>query len=468
MSSWKLDERTGQMVLGQYFSIVYGQTWKFNAAWTLKHVIVEDWLDAVSENSLHMPSPFYLDYLVVLEISSCTGNSRRTSLWELLESGTLQSYLSTVLNLNTCQDLEILIAYFQQSASFTEVWRSITSSAKTMFKGIARHLLGILRNTGVGSNGLLQAWDSTSTMRMDGRSLNPCWRNMSKDDLGCATFAIITDVCIDHPQGLGDLLNTADAKNGPKSRTFLKTRLCLNLPAAHYSENYVQDAFSGTENSAIDEGRSAGASFEQWRVANSREHGASPESHKSLEAVLDKIRRRHVFRKREQKSLAGLGPTNCNTISGFAVPTPTTRELPSSPSPTMNSHRSYERGFSTTSTDTTLLKSLDFKNGSGTTIGNLVLQTDPQGTYFQFGNSAERILCARWSEPSFGILTYVRQKRRDIDQRMVGWVHGKPRSILPWMINHVVDLEEPTRHATEYIRGGEFEAGKQLVGALIF
>ncbi|KAG4436338.1 hypothetical protein IFR05_008191 [Cadophora sp. M221] len=339
ISSWKLDERTGQMVLGQYFSAVYGQTWKFNAAWTLKDVIVEDWLDAVSENPLHIPTPFYFDYVVILAISSCIGNSRRTSIWELLQSGALQNYLSTVLNPSTCQDLEILVGYFQSTASFTKVWRSITSSAKDMFKGIARILLGILRTTGVGSNGLLQAWDSTSTMRMDGRGLDPCWRNMLQDDLGCATFAIITDVCIEDPQDLEDALNIAEAKKGTKSPTVLGTCLCLNWPAAHTSEDYGQVGFSGTDDSAMDKGRSAGVSFEQWKVASSREHGASPQSRKGLEATLDKIRRRHVFRKRKQESLAASGSMTSNSADGYKLPSPATNELPSSPSSTTNGHR---------------------------------------------------------------------------------------------------------------------------------
>lgn len=40
-------------------------------------------------------------------------------------------------------------------------------------------------------------------------------------------------------------------------------------------------------------------------------------------------------------------------------------------------------------------------------------------------------------------------------------------SIVPWMVNHVVASEEPTRYALEYVRGGDIEAGDQVIDVLV-
>ena len=54
---------------------MYGQTWKFSTAWTLKDVIVQDWIEDIRADTFHCPKPFYMDYMVVLDISCCTGHS---------------------------------------------------------------------------------------------------------------------------------------------------------------------------------------------------------------------------------------------------------------------------------------------------------------------------------------------------------------------------------------------------------
>jgi hypothetical protein len=40
--SWTLEEKTAQISGGTYINMLYGQTWRFNAGWTLKDVILED------------------------------------------------------------------------------------------------------------------------------------------------------------------------------------------------------------------------------------------------------------------------------------------------------------------------------------------------------------------------------------------------------------------------------------------
>jgi hypothetical protein len=103
VATWKLEEKVIQIGGGQYITAIYGHTWKFDAGWTLKDVIIEDWVEAIGA-PLHFPKPFYLDYLTVLEIDRCKGNCHRTSLWNTIKSQSPRAYFQTVLDPGTFRD----------------------------------------------------------------------------------------------------------------------------------------------------------------------------------------------------------------------------------------------------------------------------------------------------------------------------------------------------------------------------
>jgi hypothetical protein len=82
----------------------------------MKDVIVEDWVEGLRADCGHLPKPFYLDYLVVLEISLCTGHSRRTTLWTVLRQSALRNYLRNLVGNTVMDDFDIIVACLSNTA----------------------------------------------------------------------------------------------------------------------------------------------------------------------------------------------------------------------------------------------------------------------------------------------------------------------------------------------------------------
>lgn len=194
--SWKLDERSAQISGGAYVNVLYGHTWKFNNGWTLKDVIINNWVEMFKYDESHHSLPLYLDYFSVLDVSRCTGHARRISIWSLLRQEAVQAFKGTILDTKTMAYFDLLVKFFPATALATDVWKSVPENAKSTLKIVTRDLLAILRSTGVGEDGHLQVWDITSRNRVDGRKIAPNWRTMVKDGISSATFAVMTSSCI--------------------------------------------------------------------------------------------------------------------------------------------------------------------------------------------------------------------------------------------------------------------------------
>lgn len=192
--SWKLDARTFQASGGHYFTVTIGFTYKFDAGWTLKDAILEDWLDAGKEDLAHIPNPHYMDYLVLLDISQCSGHTRRISLWKLLHCSDLRHYFRQNLERAIYEEIETALLQHSND-SFATIWPALDTNKRNVLTLAFKFVLKTLRCTGVGEDGLLQAWDITTIPRIDGRRIDPQWTALVQDDIGCATFAIVTGAC---------------------------------------------------------------------------------------------------------------------------------------------------------------------------------------------------------------------------------------------------------------------------------
>ncbi|ESZ97040.1 hypothetical protein SBOR_2585 [Sclerotinia borealis F-4128] len=221
--SWTLKERTMQASGGQYLNVTLGLTYKFDAGWTLKDVILEDWVDAIKTDLSHIPNPDYMDhmdYLVVLDVSRCSGHARRISLWTVLKHTSIRHHICRNLEKDDFQMLTTMLEEFSLDQSFSAIWSILSSNKRKLFMSSFRAILKTLRSTGVGEDKLLQAWDLTSHDRIDGRKLNPGWSSFVKDDIGSATFVIITETCRTYESSHqeGDRFNTD---------MFLHTQICI-------------------------------------------------------------------------------------------------------------------------------------------------------------------------------------------------------------------------------------------------
>jgi hypothetical protein len=453
-ASWKQEEKVVQIGAGQYITAIYGHTWKFEAGWTLKDVIIEDWVESIG-GPLHLPKPFYLDYHVVLEIDRCRGNCQRTSLWTTIKSQSLRAYFQTVLDAGTFRDFKILTEFFSSTTSFTKVWMSITEEAKKIFKIVISGLLGILRSTGVAEGGLLQAWDLTSTDRLDGRRFRPPWCSMLKDDLSSATFALIANVCLSKsiPKG-------RHMPSSCEASVILKTTLCITSPLlVHRKPSHKVVPVSSRD------GKDAVADFEQWRVSQQDSWKGKVETVQTTDKKLDGIRSRHLTRRKEYKigNISDSVELGCSTDEATTLTGNPSQAKSNIPNERDISKKRGKRMSKQSQPYTESFTSLDFKNGKHKTIGRLNIEYKGQIKRIMDIDASDEVqLEARWEECTPGLLANVRGKGKEIDKRIREWADKKSRGVLPWMINHIAEVEEPASYAIEHIRGEELRPDQQL------
>jgi hypothetical protein len=446
--SWSLAERTAQISGGAYVNLLYGHTWKLNAGWTLKDVIVVDWVDQSREPS-HVPKPFYLDYLVVLNISRCTGHSRRVSLWSLFREEALRRYLRQALDDRLYRDFETMVQFFPPNASFVHIWKSISKNGQEVFKAVSRAVLTILRSTGVGEDGSLQAWDVTSSNRLDGKKVRPPWGAMVKDDSACATFAILTDNCVSFTDSTPPPSppNNASASFSPVLNTIIcitteDTVLSLeprvNTPPSSLKEEDVRPDWALTS-----------TAFDKWKVKLSEDDSnplalgrtqlieSSRDQAGSDPEALRRIENRRLARQHRQRlpSTNGHADSSRQSSKDSSFSNETTPKSGSEKTPATQSFNSISPSRSVSNPARRLIcdGSFDFKNGKGENIGKLILEP-PQ--VMDLCTIAEgSALTLRWEERKSGLLNAIKAKEKAIDKRVVGWTERKMNGVLPWAVS---------------------------------
>ncbi|CZR58510.1 uncharacterized protein PAC_08402 [Phialocephala subalpina] len=477
--SWSLAERTAQVSGGAYINLLYGHTWKFNAGWTMKDVIVVDWVDQVRDPS-HVPKPFYLDYLVVLDISRCTGHSRRVSLWSLFREDSMRKYIRQSLDKSLYRDFETLIEFFPREASFVHVWQSISKEGQDVFKTVSREVLTILRSTGVGEDGSLQAWDVSSSNRLDGRKVRPPWGAMVKDDSACATFAIITDKCVsvtattpppsppnNAAAAFSPILNTIICIT--TEETVLSLDPCVYTPPSSLKEEDVRPEWALTA-----------ATFDKWKVklseddssplAASRKHimesrrdqaGPEPEALKRIE------NRRLARQSRQRPSMNGDATSYKQSSKDSSFSNGTSPKSPSEKTAMTQKFdkTSPSRPFPNPGRRLICDGSFDFKNGKNENVGKLILEP-PQ--VMDLRTIAEgSILSLRWEERKSGLLNAIKAKEKVIDKRVAGWTERRLNGVLPWAVSRMAESCTTEPFVVEHIRGGTLGAGQRVVQAYI-
>jgi hypothetical protein len=481
LPSWTVSERLGQVSGGAYVNILYGHTWKFNAGWTLKDVIVTDWVDHVRDPS-HTPKPYYLDYLVVLEISQCSGHSQRISLWDLLKQQILRRYLKKFLDLDVRRDFDTLVQFFPSDTRFTEIWNSVSKEGRDVLKIITKEIISTLRSTGVGEDGKLQAWDLNSVERLDGRRITPRWVSMVKDDAACATFAIITDKCVTYSETFSP--RNTKFKIGTDS-TILSTAICITAP--EQLESCAPHIYTPPDSSREDEHRPdwvlSKPTFEKWKVRLSEDSSSLAISSRRqlLESVRDnsgpdtealqRIESRRLARKQGQQlrsqtngSIKEKSLENTTLTNGVSRPTLPNQEF----SQSSNYHPNFSpNGVARKSIPLISDGALDFKNGKGEDIGKLILE-NPQD--IDLRTVAEGTpLTARWESRKSGLLATIKAKEATMDKKIVGWTERRSStiSVLPWAISRIAEIKKPAPFVVEYIRGGSLNASQKVLQTYI-
>lgn len=194
----------------QYVGMIGTKTWKRIPARTQKTVLVEQ---CTKPETPLLP---ILKLRVGLEISACTGNSQRTTLWDALRlaqkrtKGALPSSPEQHGTANTCShqigDIDCMLSCWniQRDLDGIDAVLSTKLDQQTLRKTIIQSIL-MLRDTGVDHNEELQAWwpftNAPMTLRIpqfepaDGKT--SYWIPVLKDTRDCSTFAVLSQRCLE-------------------------------------------------------------------------------------------------------------------------------------------------------------------------------------------------------------------------------------------------------------------------------
>lgn len=188
---WKNEARGWSGTFSKIVGIGLTLSQKLHPAFAL-YVIIEEWVTELGRNPLHQPEPAYLDQVLGLEINSCTGNARRVRLWELLRGSDVVMY---VKKRSTEKQGAKYAKICSNDNSFSSLWRESTKT-QNFLKKVISNLIWRLGGTGCEDDGKVKAWDiSTSTT---GVEIQVAWASLLKDCASCATFAMLTNRCLEY------------------------------------------------------------------------------------------------------------------------------------------------------------------------------------------------------------------------------------------------------------------------------
>ncbi|KAK5061162.1 hypothetical protein LTR84_007704 [Exophiala bonariae] len=194
----------------QYIGMIGTKTWKRIPARTQKTVLVEQCTKPET------PLVPILKLRIGLEVSACTGNAQRTTLWDALRLAQKRSK-DTLLpapgqhdTAKTCShgigDIDCMQSCWniQRNLDGIDAVPNTQLDQKTLRKTIIQSIL-MLQDTGVDHNEELQAWwpftDAPMTRRIP--QLEPAdgitsyWIPILKDTRDCSTFAVLSQRCLE-------------------------------------------------------------------------------------------------------------------------------------------------------------------------------------------------------------------------------------------------------------------------------
>ena len=222
---------SAQLSLSRIVGVAIGKVWKVHPATTLKDVILDDWLhnSSIELGTEYDPQPGYLDYITVLEVSRCSGNARRISLRDVLTIPEVVRWLHTIYDRDTLVDMNAFLTNPKSYSNSIEAWSYCPRKASV--RRIIRTILRALKKTGVNSKASLQVWDITYADKkggLMGRKLNQSWIPMVKDSESIASFAVMTNRCIE--------VRSAEKRVLRTDITLLFTEVSINLHAYNVTD----------------------------------------------------------------------------------------------------------------------------------------------------------------------------------------------------------------------------------------
>ncbi|TGO22876.1 hypothetical protein BPAE_0151g00040 [Botrytis paeoniae] len=465
---WKMNERTAQASGGQYLTITLGLTYKFDAGWTLKDVILEDWVNAGKTDASHIPTPYLMDCLAVLDFSCCSGHARRISLWALLKDSATRGYLYQKFNdgVEELRDVMSLLDGLVSVDSLSSIWTTIPVTQRKLLISCFKAILKILKFTGIGDDKNLQAWDITSHDRVDGRRLAPRWSSFVKDDSNSATFAVITRTCMRYSQSDDQVLTD----------TVLQTQLCITA-----AQRIDESLGASKEDVQMQEAQSSSSTTfsSKWTVNRSqsmdivsrqsagRYQSMDSDSRQPSHADQSDVESTLLERIRNNQKRRQIGSDAASQLS-FAGNDP---PILASQYPSDNSSRSRKRlkpePYNMQPSAIKYSPILPIRNGLGQKVGKLSLE--PATPIDLTLLTDETTLQAKWEEVSrMNLIENLKEKEAQLDKNISSWAR-KSNGFIPSLIGRIAPSEEDLGppDVVEYIRPGNLTAYQKLVTAYV-
>lgn len=221
----RLDVQTLSLQFSKVVTLGYQAGFKRVPGRTWKDMLLLEW-------SGDRPSPSTLDVLLGLEISACTGNGRRTRLWELFNLPGIQQFIKITMP-DDLPDLDSPFPSFLDSFSkgfgrFQRRWVA-SNEFRRAARQIIRKVLQYLSYTGVDKDDWLRAWWADGNA-LRGFKINPKqhrWVGMLHDTEQTAVFATVSNNCIEYlsPRRYGSVCSSKDQLKGG---TVLRTSIVLD------------------------------------------------------------------------------------------------------------------------------------------------------------------------------------------------------------------------------------------------
>ena len=208
---WRLAEIQAGSQAGQYVILQFNSTWVKQGGITLK----DRQLNATPE-TIYLP---FLESLLGLQVSLCTGVARRVPVREML-ADVMEAYVEKRFPVHPLwNDLlnEYKIVDSFQGPHMGTWFQKLSTELQTLVVQIVRYILSILGDTGYNEqrDELVIACpfpeDPFRCFRVPCEEDQHLWTRALADSEICATFAYITPKCWDEPNGL-KCQQTCDAK----------------------------------------------------------------------------------------------------------------------------------------------------------------------------------------------------------------------------------------------------------------
>jgi hypothetical protein len=221
-------QTTSVGITGYGIGMNYGESYKIREGVTLKDAHVAAWTSKAEDRDIEIIKDYY-----GVEISACTDNARRRTLFQILQSSTMRRYLEHHTEIET-RDLRRYFTALDSDNVDTFIRRY--KRHREPFAKILGKCFEVLKRTGTDSDYNLTAFwvpEQGGTYAVQYSYLRHKWTGILADSPYTCTFAIVTETCLEL---YGGDPGCQDGYEASSYRSILETSIVINqfspLPVA--------------------------------------------------------------------------------------------------------------------------------------------------------------------------------------------------------------------------------------------